>query len=340
MTRKMLSILAAVVLSISTLQAETLTLSLAFVNQCKNRATIGAQFELDAHLTSPHRIGSSGDDGDVHMAGRAPEVQLPMVVEIMNAGMDAQSSSFDLMNSTPAGQNINLEGVWRIWFEHPSTGDQTQGDPVDVPANSNPDHVFEIHPVTSFGGNDIADTSLVPIVNPNNSSNSYQAYDANTAFGNYEKLTSTISVSDTAVSITAKKAGYNYTEFILEPAGAVQTGDNGVFVLANVYDVSDEETPVTRNRRMVFVDNSEPAKALKNLPSGGRLHVLGIPRVNLAEVAAVAPGDAVSMPLPYEMIVVAVFPDSETGGGAPAVSGAKKKPRGGGGTKKPTRPKK
>ncbi len=309
--RKTTALISALLLLSSTLPAETLTLSADFVNQNKNRATMTVQFELDAHLTSPHRIVRDGDDGDVHMAGRAPEVQLPMVVEIMNAGLDAQSASVDLMNQTPSGQTVPMAGVWRIWFEHPSPGDQTQGDPVDVPANSNPDHVFEIHPITSFGGQDIADSSLIPIADPSDG-HAYEAYPANTAFTAYEKLQATVSVSDTSVSITAKKAGYNYAEFVLEPAGQPQRGDNGIFVLANVYDLSDPENPVTDSpRRMVFVDNTEPAKQLMSTP-GQRLHVLGIPRVSLAEVAAVS-GSRVDMALPYEMIIVAVFPDSQTG---------------------------
>jgi hypothetical protein len=303
-------------LLVSTVQAETLTLNADFVKQNKNRATIAIQFELDAHLESPHRIGRSGDDGDIHMAGRAPEVQLPMVVEIMNAGLDAQSASVDLMNQTSSGQTIPVTGVWRIWFEHPSPGDQTQGDAVDVPQDSNPDHVFEIHPITRFGNQDIANTSFLPIDKPSAAAHDvpedYQAYPASKAFAAYESLQATISVSDTAISITAKKAGYNYTEFLLEPVGQPMPGDDGTFVLANVYDVSDAETPVTAApRRMVFVSNTQPEAALKKLGSGQMLHVLGIPRVNLAEVAAVSGSDRVEMALPYEMIVVAVFPDNQ-----------------------------
>ena len=323
--RKTTSVFSVLVLLVSTLQAETLNLSMNFVNQCKNRATLATQFELDAHLNSPHKIGRSGDDGDIHMAGRAPEVQLPMVAELMNAGLDAQSASVDLMNQTASGQSLPVIGVWRIWFEHPSSGDQTQGDPVDVPANTNPDHVFEIHPITNFGGQDVADSSLVPIVDPNDG-HSYEAYPAGTAFAAYEKLQATVSVSDTAVSITAKKAGYNYTEFVLEPAGQPTQGDNGIFVLANIYDVSDPENPVTAApHRMVFVDNTEPAKQLMSLPQGQRLHVLGIPRVNLAEVAAVPGGNSVDLALPYEMIVVGVFSDSV---GAPNTLGHPIKKRG------------
>lgn len=315
--RRATALLSVLFLLVSTLQAETLNLSSDFVNRCKNRATISIQFELDAHLTSPHRIGSGGDDGDIHMAGRAPEVQLPMVAEIMNAGLSAQSASVDFMNQASPGQTIPIVGVWRIWFEHPSTGDQTQGDPVDVPENSNPDHVFEIHPITKFGTQDIANTSFGPINKPNanmshNVPEDYQAYPASKAFGAYEHLQATISVSDTAVSITAKKAGYNYTEFLLEPVGQSVPGDDGTFVLANVYDVSDPESPVTAApRRMVFVNNTQPEAELLKLPRGQMLHVLGIPRVNLTEVTAVSSGDPVDMALPYEMIVVAVFPNDQ-----------------------------
>jgi len=339
MARKPLAQLSVVLFLFSTLRAETVTLSMDFVNLCKNRATIDAQLELDQHLTKPHRVTSGPNDGDVHMAGRSQDVRLPLVAEIMNAGTEAESASIKLMNETPFGQTVAVTGVWRIWFEHPSSGNQTQGDPVPVPANANPDHVFEIHPITKFGGNDIGDLSLVPIIDPKKLGVSYSAYPANTAFPAYEKLTATISVSETSVSITARKAAYNYTEFILEPAGKWAQGDNGLFVLANVYDLSDEEAPITQ-RRMVFVDNTEPAKALQSLPPGGRLHVLGVPRVNLAEVAAIAPGDSVDMALPYELIVVALYPDSASGdesstdsGFSTGTSSQEHKP------KKPTEPK-
>jgi hypothetical protein len=323
--RKGTALLSALLLASSAAPAETLNLSPDFVNRNMNRATIAIQFELDAHLTSPHAISSSGDDGDVHMAGRAPEVQLPMVAEIMNAGLDAQSASLTLMNQTSQGQTIPIVGAWRIWFEHPSPGDQTQGDPVDVPNNSNPDHVFEIHPITRFGGNDIANSSFVPIDHPDSgtppTSEDYSAYPAAKAFGSYESLESTISVSDSAISITAKRAGYNYAEFLIQPVDQPIAGDDGTFVRANVFDLGDPETTVTAApRRMVFVTGTAPELAIRQLPQGQMLHVLGIPRVNLAEVAAVS-GSDVDMPLPYEMIIVAVFSD----GSVPAVS--HKRPR-------------
>ncbi|MGB8064457.1 MAG: hypothetical protein WCF26_21390 [Candidatus Sulfotelmatobacter sp.] len=189
-----------------------------------------------------------------------------------------------------------------------------------MPADSNPAHVFEIHPITKFGINDIAKTSFVPINKasaPHDVPEDYQAYPASKAFGAYEKLQATIHVSDTSISITAKKTGYNYTEFLLEPVGKSVRGDDGTFVLANVYDVSDPETPVTAApRRMVFVGNTQPEAELRTLTPGKMLHVLGIPRINLAEVAAVSSRGPVEMALPYEMIVVAVFPEDQADSGA------------------------
>jgi hypothetical protein len=314
--RKICSLMATLTVFSSTLQAGTLTLSADFVKRVKNTATLPIQFHLDAHLNKAHVIGKGGDDGDIHMAGRADEVRLPMVAEIMNAGVKPQTTSVSEINQTSPGQILPVTGAWRIWFEHPSPGDQIQGDDVPVPANSNPDHVFEIHPITEFDKNDIGNSSLVNIVK---GGKTYAAYPAHVAFAAYEKLKATISFANNSITITSPRTGYNYSEFIIELAGQASKGDNGYFALANVYDVDDQEESVTADvRRMVFVENTDPADQVQKLPKGGRLHVLGIPRVNLAEVETIATGDAVDTLLPYEMIVVAVLPDTDVASEPPA----------------------
>ena len=286
---------------------ETLVLSLSFVHQAMNTAAIDLkqQFEIDAHLTTPHPISSGGNDGDIHMAGRSNDVQLPLVAEIVNARLESAAETS--LNQTAAGQKVDMSGVWRIWFEHLGTADQIQGNPVEVPSNSNPAHVFEIHPITKFNGIDIALSTFVPITSKAGSS--YQAYPANVAFKFYENDPATIQSSDTALQITSGEGKYNYAEFVIELAGSVActdssgnpvTGDSGaacanepntqsLFVLANIFDTSDPEHAVTADvRRMVFVKGTQPADQVASLSAGGRLHVLGIPRVNLAEAAAVA----------------------------------------------------
>lgn len=297
-------------------QGETLVLSSRFVCQVKNRATIAVNLEVDAHPKSPHPISKGGNDGDIHLAGRADEVRLPLVAEIVNARMEA--ASVTELKTMPAKTKIPVTGAWRIWFEHLGTKPQVQGDAVPLPSTSNPQHLFEIHPITTFDGKDVLDSfQAIP---------GYTAYPAATAFASYEKMPATIQAGATSLSITAGEGKYNYAEFVMEIAGPVRSNkqpnagdsscsgegpsdDDGFLVLANVFDTDNEEEPVTKTaRRMVFVKGTDPAKHVTNLSEGDRLHVIGIPRVNLAEAAAIPKNATMPTRLPYEMVIVAVLP--------------------------------
>jgi hypothetical protein len=54
---------------------------------------------------------------------------------------------------------------------------------------------------------------------------------------------------------------------------------DGTYVLAQVRDLEGEL--LVRNRNMVFVKDTAPEEAVKQKKKGGRLHVLGIPRISL-----------------------------------------------------------
>ena len=208
----------------------------------------------------------------------------------------------NLLKATAPGTEVQVTGVWRIWFEHLGKEDQIQGNPVAVPDTSNPAHLFEIHPITKFGDDAVLD-SFVDIPG-------YTAYPAHVAFPFYENASATISASGGAVTITSSAGKYNYTEFVMELAGAVQEVDDGLFVLANVFDAGDQEQAVTQDaRRMVFVKGTRPACEVRKLSTGDRLHVLGIPRVNLSEVAVMATEEPATTRLPYEMIIVGLQQD-------------------------------
>jgi hypothetical protein len=283
--------------------AETLALRRAFVDSVKDRATLGIHLEVDAHPKDAHSIGSGGDDGDIHTAGRADEVGLPLVAEILNA-KTLGKAGLDRLRQTAAHSTVAVTGVWRIWFEHLGTEPQVQGDPVPVPDTSNPNHLFEIHPITRFGDVPLLDT-LQPIPG-------YTAYPAATAFPFYEAVPATVQASSSAITIESGEGKYNYAEFYIELAGAPFDAGDGFLVLAQVYSDPDSDLALTAApRRMVLVKGSAAAARVQALGQG-RLHVLGIPRVNLTEVEAVADANQDSAPvqlhLPYEMIIVGVLP--------------------------------
>jgi hypothetical protein len=289
-----------------------------FVNTFKDKATITTQFHVDAipKKANPHPIGEGSDDGDIHIAGRDDVILLPVVAEIINARLekDALTLLKQMITNGTLGQVVQTTGIWRIWFEHLSTSPQLQGADFPAPNSSGIAHAFELHPVTEFGEIECRD-SFLPIVNKNTTpAKEFKAYDGTKAFGHYESLKAKIRATPTGITLTAGVGKLNYAEFIMELAGKPRGVGDGYIVPAKVYAVGAEDQPlVSKNRRMIFVKESPPADIVKDLVKGDTLRVLGIPRVNLNKVAAIAeklkPNEEYEGPLPYEMIIVAAFPD-------------------------------
>jgi hypothetical protein len=308
---QVLLLITALLTSSSICRAEiTVALTKGFVKKYKDKATIPTTFNIDKHHNHPNPIGGGSDDGDIHIAGRDSVVRLPMVAEIINGAKETTVMDF-LLQST-AGEQVPLTGVWRLWFEHPGNEDQIQGEDVSVPKNTNPDHIFEFHPVVKFGNFDVLN-SFAPI---EDEEAEFRGYAAEKAFDAYEKRPGTITKSNTAIMITSNKAGFNYAEFQMRLAGKPKDVGDGYMVFANVYNAkakTNDDPVVEESRRMVFVKGTKPADAVKDLKKGDKLHVLGIPRVNLNLVYAIASGlqggEEYSEGLPYEMIIVAILKD-------------------------------
>ena len=291
----------------------TISLTRGFVKKNKDRATISTTFEVNKFHKKPNRIGTGSQDGDVHIAGRDTVVLLPMVAEILNG--KRESDTFNFLLGMSEGQSVPLVGVWRLWFEHPGSEDQIQGATVAEPDDTNPDHVFEFHPVTKFGNFDCRD-SLVPIVD---GAKEFRGHPADRAFASYEQRPGTISKTNNGIMITSNQAGFNYVEFQMKLTGNPKEVSDGFIVLANVFKAgaSDEEGPLTEQpRRMIFVKGSPAGDTIATMSKGDTLHVLGIPRVNLNEVLAIADGlpghdEYAFGGLPYEIIIVAVLEEEE-----------------------------
>jgi len=280
-----------------------ITLKNSFIEKYKDRTTIDATYTVDTAHRAPN---PPAKDGDLHIAGRAPQIGLATVAEIMNAA--SEGAAVALVHSVEGtGDTVHVTGAWRIWCEHAGIAAQIQGAKLTPFTTTNPPHVFEIHPITQLGPDPVVD-SWVPI-------DGYTPKDAGAAFLNYENRKSQISVSPTrnTTTITTTMAGYNYVEFKMVLNGEQQVVADGRFVMAQVLDLQNEL--LVHNRRMVFVKGTAPEQKVQTLQAGDTLHVLGIPRIDLALVSyrvrnrATRP-DALTWSLPYEIIVVAVYGDT------------------------------
>ncbi len=282
-----------------------ITLKNSFIEKYKNRATITTTYTVDVAHKKPN---PASKDGDMHIAGRAPEVGLPIVAEIMNA--TSEKAAVDKVHEVEGtGHPVKLAGAWRLWTEHGGDSIQTQGKKLAPFKTSNPEHVFEIHPVMQVDDISVSG-SFRPI-------EGFETKDADQAFHRYEITRSKITPGKNTTTLVTTMAGYNYVEFLMELNENPKPISDGALAMASILDLDGEL--LVRNRRMVFVAGTPPNEAVKHLKTGDCLHVLGIPRVDLALVswrvknAANRPG-ALTWSLPYEMIVAGVYEDEACAG--------------------------
>ncbi len=103
----------------------------------------------------------------------------------------------------------------------------------------------------------------------------------------------------------------NDVEFVVEIAGEQKLVRDGRFLYAAVRDLNGRL--LVKKVRMVFVKDTEPEWIVKGLGPGARLHVFGLPRIDLEAVARQRSQDRRSpnMDLPYEIVIVGVYSDAK-----------------------------
>jgi hypothetical protein len=277
-----------------------LILNNAFIQKYKNRATIDADYIIDKAHPKPN---VPKKDADIHVAGRAPkDIGLATVAEMMNAA-EHQDALDAIHAAEGTGQPIKVSGSWRIWPEHGGEAAHTQGAQLTAFDTTNPDHVFEIHPLTQIAGIDVRNT-FHPI-------EGYEPKEAEQAFSLYERTRSRITpLSGNRVKIETPMAGMNYVKFEMELREKALPIDDGRMALAKVRN--DEGHVIVQKRRFVFVKDTEPEVMIRDKGAGDCLVVLGIPRVDLALVdwrvrESKKRPEVLSWSMPYEITVVGVY---------------------------------
>jgi hypothetical protein len=298
------SVVAALPLLLASATASadvSITLKNDFIEANKNRATMEATYMV---VRTHHKAKPAKEDGDIHCAGTSDEVGLACVAEVMNAKDEAQAVQTIVEHEN--GAPLQLVGVWRVWPEHATGGPEfIQGDPVDPIVNTNPPHVFELHPLVTVGNLDVRDSFK--------RTSGYRYKDAATAFGKFESLPCRIEPGEQTTSLVTNQIGYNYVDFTIElledPAHALDDGGLSVYVTV---PADDPEVPLVSKLRCIFVAGTTPEQRVRQLHAGDRLRVVGIPRVDLALLSYRAKHgkerpQLLSRTLPYEMVIVAVL---------------------------------
>lgn len=269
----------------------------SFIDSLKNQVNISTDYfvvKMHDHPNPPSK------DGDIHVAGYSSSVGLPVVSEIMNA-RDEDEAIDTLRAYEGKHVPVHIEGAWRLWCEHSGTDTEEQGAPIPPIVDTNPDHVFEIHPVTMVKDQNVI-SSLRDI-------EGYTYKKAGDAFDRYAKAVCKLEDKGDKIAIQTKGVGYNYVAFYIEILDAVQfVTEDGRFIFCRAKD--NEGNIICSKMRMVFPKDSNAEKRVRDLGKGDMMYVLGIPRINLDLISyrikhSVDKSYMLGWNLPIEMIVVA-----------------------------------
>jgi hypothetical protein len=224
-----------------------------FIRSLRNRVTI--EVSLLVTQAEPKAFPPFAD-GDLHFAGESERVQLPVVGEIINAASEERAMRY-VHAAERSGKPLSIWGVWRIWPEHAGSASERQGEDDSAPESTDPDHVFEIHPVTRAAGLPLLD-SFHPV-------DGFAPEQASQVVPTFEAVHCQITVKRHTVVIATQKGLFNDLEFIMEVTGRRQrVVQGGRFVTASILD--EDGRVLARNRRMVFVKGTAPERAVR--PSG------------------------------------------------------------------------
>jgi hypothetical protein len=284
-----------------------------FIKQFANRATITSEYVISG-MSAVH---PPDKDGEVHVGGWADAAGLACVAEVMNAATSGKVARQAFTKALNAHQKVTVTGAWRLWGEHGGTAPQVQSlgttpkFPLPGEFPSNPDHVFEIHPVTTIkSGNQVTDAAAAIGETPG-----FTPHDATKAIVlGYETLPCKLVPKNGRTRIITRSLGFNFTEFVIRLSEDPVPLEDGHGVICSVFDTDGEL--LVRGRRMVFVKGTDADDQLQGLKKDRRMRVTGIPRISLKLVQwrlehQDDPGFDVKpleWRLPYEMIIVAATP--------------------------------
>ena len=275
----------------------TIVLSNRFINTYANRATIDATVDIAYAAQRPH---SNATDGDEHASRNVKKIGLVTVVEIMNAREPDERNAVAELGEG-GNKTVSIVGFWRLWPEHAGAADFVQSDEADEITNTNPPHVFEIHPVLTIDGIPV-EHSLQPIAD-------YPVSNAADAFAHYDAARCEISRSLTTTTISTKQLGNNYVAFELaftDESTLKPTDDGGYEFFGEVRDPRTHSV-LEPKVRMIAAPGTSIKTHIAKIRPGDTLVVWGIPRIDLSLVGYRAKHPtAAHWSLPYEMMLVGI----------------------------------
>ncbi len=259
------------------------------------------------HIGKRARPIKTGCDLDVPL--RSEDITVPTIGRIQNAcsypgGVTPDYWSKKLM--TLEGQSMEVEGVLRIWLEHTPKGGKKQCECDELPryANSNPDHMVELHPLTRLGS-----ASFLPMTREIRKDGT--PYVSNLG----GKLPSTLGRKKIAVrrvnregeayiAIKGPRTGYSHWTILAVVMSIAEKRRGG-----HAFDVAviHRDGFMKRNLSALTIEGTPADDGVETLQVNDEVVLFGIVRLDLALIERKAGQAWRTIPMPYELIVLDIM---------------------------------
>ena len=313
--RYLTCLLSSIIICSTAFSQSSITLRKSFVDSFQYRATIDCEYDV---WYTHHAAKPAAEDGDIHFSGYDKRIGMPTVAEILNAKDQDEAIGLIIEHEGKGNADnplLTMTGVWRLWPEHMGSGASfVQGMKLSKTKiqskKTNPDHVFEIHPMTSIGDIDLLSSfHNIP---------GYTPKDWRDVNDQLRAKSFVIKSTANNITFTTKQVGFNYIDLWIRIDSLPEIGD-GAYAYCRTFD-SDfdpeqdniEAKTVTDKTRIVLVKGTGAYDEAMEKGVGGFMHILGTPRLNLSiiawrvEVSAERP-EVLKWRLPFEIIADGVI---------------------------------
>lgn len=301
-------LLGTLLLSAWPTEAADVRLRESLLQQQRNRATIQITAVVDHIGKSAHSLSK---DCDLHVPLRSRDIRLPLVGELKNDCSERPADSHRTYWSHQVYEEIHgraapVAGVFRIWLEHPPSGNRYHSETrrVDWYKNSGPKHVVELHPITRIGTLDFIGTAKAI----EEGSRNYEGYGASN-FRSILRKELTIrrlqSPIGNLVRIVGRGTGRNHWNLEARVDSQAQTLADGHRLTVTILRNGQPMIEAT-GLPAVTVAGTAADAAVQNLTVGARISFQALIWMDLNPILSSLSASETTIPMPVEFILLDV----------------------------------
>ncbi len=249
------------------------------------------------------------EDCDLHVPLRSREIRVAFIGEVKNACSERPPGTTgaywsDRLYEETHGLAVSVTGVFRIWLEHPPSGDVVQTEAVRVPwyGNSNPDHQVELHPLIRVGSLDFTG-HIKRIQEGSEQYRGYGPQELQAVLSKKLTIQRIMVQGEPYVRLQGTKTGYNHWNLrgrVVEPPEALADGTR---VHLDVLD-GNQVIPGAVRLPAVAVAGTAANTKMQSLVPGNIVQLQALGRIHVSTILDQLSLTAKQIPLPVEFVLL------------------------------------